>query len=193
LTTAFADEPEFDIRITILPKTAGEKDEETVNTLCPIIALTPLYSAGVAEDNSQTLFIGSSSYSNLSATEKILIYQENKINPTGPFLINLFVGGGIGSIVMGDATGIAFLVNDIVFGLLAVWLLTYEGQVDPMAYAAVVIPLTISKIGQLITPFQYAQIQNTKLRNSLGLNFTLVSLPGVREELGIRVAATMSF
>lgn len=44
----------------------------------------------------------SSLAANLSSSEKVFLYLENKKSPTLPFCLNLFLGYGIGSFVQGD-------------------------------------------------------------------------------------------
>ncbi len=113
-----------------------------------------------------------------------LQYEMQKVDPWGPFALNLLLGLGIGSFVQGDTTGGLLVAGGEVVGagLLIAWLSNPESG-NALLIGGVVL-LSAARIAGLVIPFTYANGFNEKLRKDLGIAISDVSLivPGVNGE-----------
>ncbi|WP_025409001.1 P13 family porin [Borrelia coriaceae] len=119
---------------------------------------------------------------------KLLLYEINKKDPLIPFLLNLFVGFGIGSFAQGDITGGLFVLG---FDVLGLGLFSfgmynrspYTGEMSGFALSFVFLgglTLFVTRIAETIIPFTYASSYNKKLQEKLG-----VALGGFKPEFDV--------
>ncbi|BDU62463.1 membrane protein (plasmid) [Candidatus Borrelia fainii] len=110
---------------------------------------------------------------------KLLFYEIHKQNTLVPFLLNFFVGFGIGSFVQGDLTGgLLILGFDMLgFGLISGGMYSlsqYKGINTPTIALSLMslggITLFVTRIVEIIIPFTYASSYNRKLREKLGIS-----------------------
>lgn len=128
----------------------------------------------------------------LTGAEKILVYQNSRKSPWGPFLLNWTVGFGIGSYVQKDTTGGGLgLVGDLGgITLMATGFLVELGQPRPTDYAlgfarsystglfhlstpagilvgSGALLMVVSRVFQMLRPFSYSEIYNQRLTQFL--------------------------
>lgn len=143
--------------------------------------------------------------SNLSIEQKFMLYESHKKSATLPFVINFFVGAGIGSYVQGDTKGGTV---GLVLDLLAMsfvsngFLLAYNrslndgGNYDTSPEISVLAGsalLLASKIYQGIRPFKFVKEENRKLARSLDVNFAMVPTLDDQGDFQMKVATAFSF
>ncbi|ACH94300.1 uncharacterized conserved protein [Borrelia recurrentis A1] len=122
--------------------------------------------------------IGSNSINGSGNLEKLLLYESYKQNALIPFLLNLFVGFGIGSLVQGDITGGLLILG---FDALSLGLLGY-GVYSTLNSKSVEVPVIglslmtlggitmfVTRIVEVVLPFTHAASYNKKLRQNLGI------------------------
>ena len=118
-----------------------------------------------------------------------LQYELQKVDPWGPFVLNLLLGLGIGSFVQGDTPGGLLVAGGEVVGIG----LVIAGAGNPEGGSGLVIGgaalLTAARIAGLIFPFTYANAANEKLRQDLGISVSNVSLneQGLNIAMGIKI------
>ena len=102
-----------------------------------------------------------------------LRYEIEKVDPWGPFVLNLLLGLGIGSFVQGDTTGGLLVAGGEVVGIG----LVIAGAGNPEGGSALAIGgvalLGAARIAGLIFPFTYANSFNENLRRDLGSRFQM--------------------
>ena len=125
-----------------------------------------------------------------SSDRAFLQYEIQKVDPWGPFALNLLLGLGIGSFVQGDITGGLLVAGGEVVGagLLIAGASSVvndpEGAGGTMMVVGVGL-LTAARIAGLVFPFTYANSFNEKLRRDLGINVSIVPGDGVNVTFGI--------
>ena len=128
-----------------------------------------------------------------SSDRAFLQYEIQKVDPWGPFVINLLLGAGIGSFVQGDTTGGLIVLGGEVVGIgLVIAGATsdpYSGSGGDGGSGLIIVgvaALGVARILGLIFPFTYANAANEKLRMDLGISASSVSL----SEDGLNVTLT---
>ena len=131
-----------------------------------------------------------------SSDRAFLQYEIQKVDPWGPFVINLLLGAGIGSFVQGDTTGGLIVLGGEVVGIGLVIAGATSDPYDPYSGSGGgggsgliivgVAALGVARILGLIFPFTYANAANEKLRMDLGISASSVSL----SEDGLNVTLT---
>ena len=129
-----------------------------------------------------------------SSDRAFLQYEIQKVDPWGPFVINLLLGAGIGSFVQGDTTGGLIVLGGEVVGIgLVIAGVTssdpYSGSDSGGGSGLIIVgaaALGVARILGLIFPFTYANAANEKLRMDLGISASSVSL----SEDGLNVTLT---
>ena len=108
-------------------------------------------------------------------TNQILLYETQKVDALGPFLLNFFLPFGIGSFVQGDYTSGLLVAGGQVAGgailLVSMNSLANRRIGDPLP-AGLYVGAAISSAATIygwIAPFPYAQKANAKLQRDLGL------------------------
>ena len=99
-------------------------------------------------------------------------YDRQKINPVPPFLLNFFLGFGIGDFVEGDTSAGLIVMSADLAGLA---LMVIGTTIKKNSDSSDVSPLNVigslvilgSRIAQLILPFTYADRKNEELRESI--------------------------
>lgn len=125
-----------------------------------------------------------------SSDRAFLQYEIQKVDPWGPFALNLLLGLGIGSFVQGDITGGLLVAGGEVVGagLLIAGASSVvndpEGAGGTMMVVGVGL-LTAARIAGLVFPFTYADAFNEKLRRNLGIDVSIVPGDGVNVTFGI--------
>ncbi|QFI14197.1 P13 family porin [Borrelia sp. CA_690] len=137
------------------------------------------FSSFAQADDSKSTF-------NLGAGEKLLAYETSKKDPIVPFLLNLFLGFGIGSFVQGDILG-GFLI--LGFDAVGIGLIFTGAYLDIKAFEnntkkaafqwtwgkgvmlAGVVTMAVTRLTEIILPFTFANSYNKKLKNSLNIAF----------------------
>ncbi|AWG42439.1 hypothetical protein CR532_00165 [Candidatus Borreliella tachyglossi] len=147
-----------------------------------------------------------------NTVEKLLVYEASKKEPLIPFLLNLILGFGIGSLAQGDiiggllvlgfdAAGIGLLAygissvggisefktkNDMELPVLAISLITLGG-----------LTLAVTRVVEIILPFTHAANYNKRLKQTLGIafggfqpTFNVNMNEGVRPGFGISFTKT---
>ena len=105
-----------------------------------------------------------------------LKYEHQKVDPWGPFVLNLLLPFGIGSFVQGDTTGGLVVAGGQVIGVgLMVVDLTSDNPNGAMLYVGAGL-YSAATVAALIFPFTYANAANEKLRRDLGISVSDVSL-----------------
>ena len=108
-----------------------------------------------------------------SDQEAYLQYEMLKVDPWGPFVLNLLLPFGIGSHVQGDTTGGSVVTVGHLAGALGI-LLAYGTELDPsgaVGTAAIGVSI-VASLAAIVMPFTYANAANEKLRQDLGLSVT---------------------
>lgn len=108
--------------------------------------------------------------------QAFLQYEMRKVDPWGPFVLNLLLPFGLGSHVQGDTTGGMVVTVGHLAGALGI-LLAYGTGLDPsgaVGTAAIGVSVAASLVG-LVLPFTYANAANEKLRQDLGLSVSGIS------------------
>ena len=118
-----------------------------------------------------------------SSDRAFLQYEIQKVDPWGPFALNLLLGLGIGSFVQGDITGGLLVAGGEVAGASSV-VNDPEGAGGTMMVVGVGL-LTAARIAGLVFPFTYANSFNEKLRRDLGIDVSIVPGDGVNVTFGI--------
>ena len=126
-----------------------------------------------------------------SSDRAFLQYEIQKVDPWGPFVINLLLGAGIGSFVQGDTTGGLIVLGGEVagVGLIVAGALAARDAYGGGSSGLIIVggaALGVARILGLIFPFTYANAANEKLRRDLGISATSVSL----SEDGLNVTLT---
>ncbi|WKC75785.1 P13 family porin [Borreliella valaisiana] len=121
---------------------------------------------------------------NLGAGEKLLAYETSKKDPIVPFLLNLFLGFGIGSFVQGDILGGSLILG---FDAVGIGLILTGAYLDIKALGnnakkvafkwtwgkgmmlAGMLTMTVTRLTEIIIPFTFANSYNKKLKNSLNI------------------------
>ena len=114
-------------------------------------------------------------------------YEIEKVDPWGPFVLNLLLNFGIGSFVQGDTTGGLVVAGGQVIGIaLVVVDLGRKQEVDEFGIAVPNTPTALTWVGLglasaasiagYVFPFTYANAANEKLRSELGISVSDVSL-----------------
>jgi len=99
-----------------------------------------------------------------------------KVDPWGPFVLNLLLPFGIGSFVQGDTTGGLVVAGGQVAGAgLMVAGLTSENPGGTMTLIGIGL-YSVASIMGLVFPHTYANTANEKLRRDLGISVSSVSL-----------------
>ncbi|AAX16559.1 hypothetical protein BH0034 [Borrelia hermsii DAH] len=117
-----------------------------------------------------------------SSVEKMLLYEAYKKDPLIPFLLNCFVGFGIGSLAQGDITGGLLILG---FDALGLGLLSYGAysmvnsisasdgdKTSVVALSLVVlggVTMTLTRLVEVILPFTHASSYNRRLQENLGI------------------------
>lgn len=140
----------------------------------------------------------------LSAEQKFMLYESHKKSAALPFVVNFFVGAGIGSFVQGDTKGgtVGLVLDLLALSLFYNGMLEsynmyyddvyYEGRVEMYVMAAGALFLS-SKIYQWVRPFKFAKEENRKLARSLEVNFAMVPTLDDQGDFQMRVATAFSF
>ena len=106
-------------------------------------------------------------------------YDYRKVDPWGPFVLNLLLPFGVGSFVQGDTTGGLIVAGGQVVGIGLVVASTSSGDplwpLGTMTYVGVGLYFVASVAGYVF-PFTYANAANDKLRKDLGISVSDVSL-----------------
>ncbi|WPM06249.1 P13 family porin [Borreliella sinica] len=127
----------------------------------------------------------STSTFDLGAVEKLLVYEASKKEPVVPFLLNLFLGFGIGSFVQGDILGGSLILG---FDAVGIGLILTGAYLDikdnrdnnvrkvPFEWTwgkgmmlAGVVTMAATRLTEIILPFTFANSYNKKLKNSLNI------------------------
>ena len=125
-----------------------------------------------------------------------LQYEVQKMDPWGPFALNLLLGLGIGSFVQGDTTGGLLVAGGEVLGV-GLMVAGYSSAVnDPGSGGTIVLVgaglLVAARIAGLVFPFTYANSFNEKLRGDLGISVADVSIVPGHDELGYGINVTFA-
>jgi len=100
---------------------------------------------------------------NLSSTQRLFIYDDKSKSGTLPFILNLFLGFGIGSWVQNDITGGLIGTLGMVPGVVLM-----AASPDTEALGALLI--LGSWITDLIRPWTFSSSYNTKLKEALRMS-----------------------
>ncbi|SCW36861.1 membrane protein P13 [Borreliella japonica] len=121
---------------------------------------------------------------NLGAGEKLLAYETSKKDPIVPFLLNLFLGFGIGSFAQGDILGGSLILG---FDAVGIGLILAGAYLDIKTFddSAKKVPfkwtwgkgmmlvgavtMAATRLTEIILPFAFANSYNRKLKNSLNI------------------------
>ncbi|WP_024654217.1 P13 family porin [Borrelia persica] len=120
----------------------------------------------------------SANASGSGSVEKLLLYESYKQNALIPFLLNLFVGFGIGSFVQGDLAG-GFLIlgfDALGLGLMGggIYSVSQHKSKDlPVLGFSLIalggVTMFLTRIAEVIIPFTYANNYNKRLQENLGI------------------------
>ncbi len=140
----------------------------------------PLVDALLKEDLYKNEDVLSQLSLDLTGIEKYILYVDYKKDATLPFVLNTFLGYGIGSFVQRDFLGGGIALAG---GLIGTGLITYGaivmplnlltmGQVSTGIYTLVAGGIIIigTRIFEMIRPLTYAKAFNEKLEDVLGLS-----------------------
>lgn len=151
--------------------------------------------------------------SNLSAMQRMMLLETNKKSTTGPFVLNLVLGLGIGSYVQGDIVGgnigllgellsYAFLLGGYQSALNAAMESTYDpysgtyySEEDNAGLGLIAIGsigLFATRLFELIRPFSFASDYNKKLSNSL-MSFSMVPVIDQNNDMKMLLATNIKF
>ncbi len=143
----------------------------------------------------------------LSMAQRTVLMEANKQTATLPFVLNLFVGMGIGSYVQGDSTGgTVGLVGELVslsvalggYGMMLNEAYTTNNMKSSTATAGSIMVIaglasTLAiRIFEMIRPFTYANNYNKKLASSL-MSVAVLPVVDTNNNLGMQVAANIKF
>ena len=131
----------------------------------------------------------------IDRTAAMLLYEQRKSQPAGPFVLNLLLPFGIGSFVQGDnVAGVAVLVTSLVGGGI-VYADCASNSPTERCIAGRYEPTALGYIGTgvlvggyvfgLIRPFTYANQFNEQLRKDLGLELSVHGL-GISGRVALR-------
>ncbi|AJA89888.1 membrane protein [Borreliella chilensis] len=130
----------------------------------------------------------------LSPAEKLLTYESGKKDSLVPFLLNLFLGFGIGSFAQGDILGGIFILGFDAVGIGLILTGAYleikafdnsfkkafDDSVKKNAFKwtwgkgmmlAGVVTMALTRFTEIILPFTFANSYNKKLKSSLNIAF----------------------
>ena len=127
-----------------------------------------------------------------SSNRAFLQYEIQKVDPWGPFVLNLLLNFGIGSFVQGDTTGGLIVAGGQVLGIgLIVAGVSASRTDDQYGYTTTTTTTTTTSsalvyvgaglaaaasIAGYVFPFTYANAANEKLRRDLGIAVANVSM-----------------
>jgi hypothetical protein len=113
-----------------------------------------------------------------------LEYEASKVDPWGPFVLNMVIPfGGIGSFVQGDTTGGMVVAGGQIAGITLVLAGSSQGYPTTTSYVGYAIA-GVATLAGLVLPFAYASSFNEELReitvssvalNEHGLNIDLTA------------------
>ncbi|WKC84989.1 P13 family porin [Borreliella lusitaniae] len=121
---------------------------------------------------------------NLGAGEKFLAYEVNKKEALIPFLLNLFLGFGIGSFAQGDILGGSLILGFDAIGIGLILTGAYldikdfDKNAEKVAFSwtwgkgmmlAGAITMAVTRLTEIVLPFTFANSYNKKLKNSLNI------------------------
>lgn len=156
--------------------------------LCVLLVSLSVLSAADSSVASISLMIDSDLFANhdaigkesanLSDLEKMTLFSMHEDSPTIPFVVNLLVGGGIGSFIQGDTQGgfRALLTEVVGLGLYAVGVADVYSSaangVEASAGGAAMVLIGASvllggRIYECIRPFSYSKAYNNQLHSAL--------------------------
>ncbi|MBB6208160.1 P13 family porin [Borreliella lanei] len=164
-----------------------------------VLATFCVFSSFAQADDSKSGSFG------MSAGEKLLVYETSKQDPIVPFLLNLFLGFGIGSFAQGDILGGSLILG---FDAVGIGLILTGAYLDIKALdinakkaafqwtwgkgvmLAGVVTMAVTRLTEIILPFTFANSYNRKLKNSLN-----VALGGFEPSFDIAMsqASTLGF
>ncbi len=116
--------------------------------------------------------------------EKNFDYETNKKDSLVPFLLNLFLGFGIGSFAQGDILGGSLILG---FDAVGIGLILTGAYLDIKAFdnnakkadfkwtwgkgmmLAGVVTMAVTRLTEIVLPFTFANNYNRKLKNSLNI------------------------
>ena len=141
--------------------------------------------------------------SDLSLTERTMLFESKKQSPTLPFVVNLLVGYGIGSFVQGDTTGgIIALLGDVVSsGVLysgyekastAIANASSDGSEGSALMLVGAVGLLAFRIFELTRPFSFASDYNTRLSKAL-MSVAMVPVVTQNKDLHMRLVGKITF
>nr|AAR14935.1 outer membrane protein P13 [Borreliella burgdorferi] len=148
-----------------------------MNKFLIFILVTFCAFSSFAQDDSKSTF-------NLGAGEKFLIYETNKKDSLVPFLLNLFLGFGIGSFAQGDMLGGSLILG---FDAVGIGLIVTGAYLDIKAFdnnakkadfkwtwgkgmmLAGVVTMAVTRLTEIVLPFTFANNYKRKLKNSLNI------------------------
>ena len=124
-----------------------------------------------------------------------LQYAIRKVDPWGPFALNLLLGLGIGSFVQGDTTGGLLVAGGEVVGV-GLLIAGYSSSIeaiqeggDQNAGSGMIVVgaalLVAARIAGLVFPFTYAESLNKELRRDLGIDVSIMPRDGMHITVGI--------
>ena len=117
-----------------------------------------------------------------------LQYEIQKVDPWGPFVLNLFLPFGIGSMIQGDTTGGLVVAAGHFFSAGLVLVGSSQPRPDENLILAGLGLATAASLIGLVFPHTYANAANEKLRRDLGIASIAVVLPeDGREGYGVQV------
>ena len=124
-----------------------------------------------------------------------LQYELQKVDPWGPFVLNLLLNFGIGSFVQGDTTGGLIVAGGQILGIG----LIVAGVSSPDPYGSTTSTLVyvgaglavVTSVAGYVFPFTYANAANEKLRRDLGISVSNVSLN--EQGLNVTLAAALPY
>ena len=133
-----------------------------------------------------------------SSDRAFLQYEVQKVDPWGPFALNLLLGLGIGSFIQGDTAGGLIVAAGEVVGLslLVGGYVTYYRHLQEPAYGDApsssyvmmvggAVLYGAARVAGLVFPFTYADSFNKKLRQDLGIDVSVMPGDGVAITIGV--------
>ena len=115
-------------------------------------------------------------YSQEADESAYLRYEIAKVDPWGPFVLNLLLPFGIGSFVQGDTTGGLIVAGGHVAGIVLMFAgLSSDEPLGSTTWVGAGVSTAASIVG-LFLPHAYANAANEKLRRDLGITVSGVSL-----------------
>lgn len=144
---------------------------------------------------------------NLSDLEKMTLYSMHEDSPTIPFVVNLLVGGGIGSFIQGDTKGgfTALLTEVIGAGLYVVGFsdayssAINNGEASAGGTAMMLVGASVllgGRIYECIRPFSYSKAYNNQLHSALKAKAEIFVTPvitSVDNKMALGMVGKVSF